>query len=172
MTDVAAQRVAEFEATVREHDDALRGFAYRLVGRDLDDVMQVAYLAAFRALPSFRHDSSVSTWLHRIVYTTALNHVRANRRRLHRDNWSGRRAAATDLATAVSDRLDIARALGQLPVEQRSALLLVDGQGFSYDEAAAVLGVAAGTIASRLSRARAHVRAVLDIGKDDDGSTT
>jgi RNA polymerase sigma-70 factor (ECF subfamily) len=62
-------------------------------------------------------------------------------------------------------RTDLARALAALPVDQRVVVLLVDAEGLDYDTAAAVLGVAAGTIASRLSRARAALRNALSEGE-------
>ena len=161
VTERPAQRVAAFEAVIRAQDAQLRGFAQRLVGGDVDDVMQVAYLAAFRAMPSFRGDASMSSWLHRIGYTTALNQVRTSGRRRRHDEFGAVAEIGGDMAAGVSGRVDLSRALAQLPIDQCAALLLVDGQGFSYDEAAVVLGVNAGTVASRLSRARAQVRVLL-----------
>ena len=59
------------------------------------------------------------------------------------------------------ERLDLAAALASLPPELRAVVLLVDAEGLSYAEAAVVLGTPAGTVASRLNRARAHLQAVL-----------
>eukprot|EP01041_Mallomonas_annulata_P033477 gene33477-56107_t len=77
----AAAAVAEFEELLRDNDRRLRALAYRIVGSDVDDVLQQAYLKAFLQRSTFRGDSSVATWLHRIVYTTALDHLRATGRR-------------------------------------------------------------------------------------------
>ena len=169
MTASSEQRVAAFEAVLRDQDGQLRAFAYRLVGADVDDVLQVAYLSAFRAMPTFRGDSSLSSWMHRIVYTTAMNHARGNRRQRRHDQFGAVGEIGGDFAAGISTRLDLAKALSQLPGDQRAALLLVDGQGFSYDDAAEVLGVNAGTIASRLNRARVRVRALLDEGEQGRG---
>jgi RNA polymerase sigma-70 factor (ECF subfamily) len=166
VTEISADRVGAFEAMVREHDAVLRRFAYRLVGRDVEDVLQSAYLSAFRALPAFRAESSVSTWLHRIVFAAAMNHHRSNRRRFRRDVLGAVGEFGDDFSADSTSRVDQARAVHRLPIDQRAALLLVDGQGFSYAEAARVLGVAAGTVASRLSRARAQVRESIAVGKD------
>jgi RNA polymerase sigma-70 factor, ECF subfamily len=152
--------VAGFVSALQEHDSVLRAFAYRLVAADVDDVLQAAYLAAFRALPGFRGDSSLLTWLHRIVYTTALNHLRSVRRQ--RQDESPKEVGETaDVAESTAVRVDLARALEALAIDQRAVLLLVDGAGYSYSEAATVLGVEVGTIASRLSRARRNVRMAL-----------
>lgn len=166
VTELSADRVGAFEATIREHDTVLRRFAYRLVGRDVEDVLQSAYLSAFRALPAFRGDSSMSTWLHQIVFATAMNHHRSSRRRSRSDVLGAVGESGGDFSVDSSSRIDLERAVDRLPIDQRAALLLVDGQGFSYIDAARVLGVAAGTVASRLSRARAQIRESIEIGKD------
>jgi RNA polymerase sigma-70 factor (ECF subfamily) len=163
----AAAAVSEFEALLRANDRRLRALAYRMVGSDVDDVLQQAYLKAFLQRSTFRGDSSVATWLHRIVYTTALDHLRTADRRDRRDRLQ-LRSAGTDLVRDTSDdvvdRMALEAALDELPVDQRAVLVLVDAQGMSYDDAAAVLDVAPGTIASRLSRARSAVRARLTDG--------
>jgi RNA polymerase sigma-70 factor (ECF subfamily) len=71
---------------------------------------------------------------------------------------------AGDPARVAAQRADLARALDSLPPDQRAAVLLVDAEGLDYADAAEVLGVAPGTIASRLSRARATLRRALDEG--------
>lgn len=159
----SGRTVAEFEALLRSHDSSVRPVAYRIVGGDVDDVLQQAYMKAFRRWSGFRGESSFGTWLHRIVYTTSLDHLRAARRRqlLHLRLASDHRSDATP---ARVEHLDLERALAKLPVDQRVALLLVDGQGFGYDDAATVLKVAPGTIASRLNRARAAMRTELSKG--------
>ena len=161
-------RVARFEAVLAEHDAGLRAFVYRLVGSDVDDVLQDAYLAAFRALPAFRGEAALRTWLHRIAYTTALNALRSRSRRLQRDDRNVLAGGVDEAATA-AHRVDLERALAKLTVEARSVLILVDAQGFSYDEVAQVLGVAAGTVASRLHRARERVRAAMQEGERAHG---
>ena len=163
----SAERVAAFEAMVRSHDASLRRFGFRLVGGDIDDVLQTAYLAAFRAMDEFRGESSSGTWLHRIVYTSALNHLRSRRRSMRREELAAGTTLGSDVAGDVSARVDLARVVDALPVDQRAVLVLVDGQGFSYEEASVVLGVGVGTIASRLSRARTRVRSEWIMGGKD-----
>ena len=160
----AAAAVAEFEELLRANDRRLRALAYRIVGSDVDDVLQQAYLKAFLQRSTFRGEASVGTWLHRIVYTTALDHLRAAGRRDRVQERSAGSDRMRDASDEVVDRLALEAALDELPVDQRAALVLVDAQGMSYDDAAAVLDVAPGTIASRLSRARSAVRARLSDG--------
>jgi len=152
----------EFEGLLRVHDRAVRTMAYRLVGGDVDDVLQQAYLKAFEQRGSFRGDSSPSTWLHTIVYRTAIDHLRAGDRREANKHRVAAAASIADVTGAVDDRMAVDEALAQLSVDQRVILLLVDGQDMTYDDAAAVLGVANGTIASRIHRARAAIRSALE----------
>ena len=154
--------VAEFEELLRSHDRSVRGVAYRLVGDDVDDVLQVAYLKAFEQRNSFRGDSSLRTWLYTIVYRTALDHLRSGRRRAASQQRAATSTIIADRAEEVADRMAVSAALADLPVDQRVILLLIDGQDMSYDDAATVLGVANGTIASRVHRARAAIRAALE----------
>lgn len=150
-----------FGRFIREHDEKLRGVAWSVV-RDqhqTDDVMQAAYEKAFRALPSFDGRSSLSTWLYSIVYRTALDHVRFESRRRHDDVDSLRNVGRLDgdAASIGNDRLEFEAVMEQLSPEERAALMLVAGQGYSYDEAAEMLGEARGTIAARVSRARSRL---------------
>lgn len=150
-----------FLALIREHDLRHRRLAYRLLGdRDrMDDVLQDAYARAFRALPRFRGGSAVSTWLYRIVYNACLDDLRRSgaRREVSLDEWRETRGRADD----VEQRLDLEAALAALPLDLRAVVLLVDAEELSYGEAAEILGVPAGTIASRLSRARDALRGAL-----------
>lgn len=150
-----------FSAFIREHDRQLRGVAWAVVRNDhqTDDIMQAAYEKAFRALPDFDGRSSLNTWLHSIVYRTALDHVRYEGRRRHDDVDSLRNEgqAGSDAASIGTDRLELEAVMEQLSPEERAALMLVAGQGYSYDEAAEMLGEARGTVAARVSRARSRL---------------
>ncbi|MDO8364730.1 MAG: RNA polymerase sigma factor [Actinomycetota bacterium] len=157
-------RAAEFEALLREHDRSVRFVATRIVGGDVDDVLQAAYLKAFRRWSTFRGEAAFGTWLHTIVYRTAIDHVRTTRRRALLHVRSAARDTALSTDEAVGDRLAVEAALARLSVAQRAAVLLVDAQGMSYDEAAVVLGVASGTIASRVHRAHLAMRETLERG--------
>jgi RNA polymerase sigma-70 factor (ECF subfamily) len=151
-----------FAALVRLHDRMLRALAYRLLGdrQLMDDVLQDAYVKAFRALPRFRAESSVATWLYRIVYNACQDELRRARR--SREEPLGEElGSAADPADAVAQS-DVAAALAGLTPQDRAAVLLVDALGSSYDDAAEVLGVPRGTVASRLNRARPALRAALE----------
>jgi RNA polymerase sigma-70 factor (ECF subfamily) len=150
----------DFAKLVREHDANLRALAFRLLGdRDrMDDALQEAYLRAYRALPRFRGDSAVATWLYRITYNACLDELARTPQVVALDRVRER----ADPRPGAAESVELADALASLPAADRAAVLLVDAQGFDYRSAAEVLGVPEGTIASRLSRARAHLRRLLD----------
>ena len=149
-----------FIELVKRDDVSHRRLAFRLLGDGdrMDDVLQEAYVRAFRALPRFRGDSSLETWLYRIVYNACVDDLRRHREHETLEEWDERLVAAP---TEPEERLDLAAALASLPPELRAVVLLVDAEGLSYAEAADVLGAPAGTIASRLNRARSHLQALL-----------
>lgn len=156
-----------FTALVRAHDDRLRGLAYKLLGDPdrMDDALQEAYLRAFVSLPRFRGEAAVGSWLYRIVYNACIDELRRGNRRPEPVDtsdaaWDGP-ASRPDPESVVSAADATVRALASLPVDQRVAVVLVDGEGFDNLTAARILGVAPGTVASRLARARARLRRVI-----------
>jgi RNA polymerase sigma-70 factor, ECF subfamily len=149
------------------HRDRLWAVAVRTLGNpeEAADALQDAMIAAFQRADSFRGDSAVTTWLHRIVVNAALDRMR---RRAARPARACQDEEALDaLATGgqsladPSDRsdtaIDVRAALQQLVPEQRAALVLVDMLGYSVGDAAEVLGVPEGTLKSRAARGRARL---------------
>lgn len=151
---------AAFSHLVRRHDDKMRGVVWRLVqSRDeMDDILQDAYLKAWRAIADFRGDAAFSSWLYRIVHTTTLDAVKrtARRRIVPLDDVA--EPMVGDSTNRVADAFALQNALADLPPDQLAVVALVDGQGESYDDVAELLGISAGTVGSRLSRARAQLR--------------
>jgi RNA polymerase sigma-70 factor, ECF subfamily len=154
-----------FAAVVRVYDRRLRGLAYRLLGdRDrMDDALQEAYVRAFRALPRFRGDARLSTWLFRITYNACLDELARGRKAAHAplDELAGQASELPEPGDVLGARSELAAALASLSPEERAVVLLVDAEGFDYADAAGVLGVPVGTVASRLNRARTALRATL-----------
>ena len=164
-----------FSQIVNSCDRQLRTLAYRLLGdaHQMDDVLQEAYLKAYRAFPSFRNDSAPSTWLYRITYNVCMDHLRKHGRleshggsasidALAENGFEPR--SAENLESTVHARAELADALSALPPDHRAAVLLVDAFGHDYATAASIMRVAPGTVASRLSRARATLRTHLANG--------
>ena len=162
-----------FAELFRRHRDRLWAIALRTVGdrEEAADALQDALLSAHRAAATFRGDSAVTTWLHRIVVNACLDRIRRRQARPTVPLPDGQRpaesggyhgaeptAAAPDHDTA----LVVRQALANLPAEQRAALILVDVQGYPVAEAAVILGVAEGTVKSRCARGRAKLAIMLD----------
>ena len=127
-----------------------------------------AMISAFRRADSFRGDSAVTTWLHRIVINACLDRLRRKAARPVAGGTDERTLDNLAAGHAVPDpssdsdtSLDVMSALRTLPPDQQAALVLVDMQGFSVDEAAAILEVPSGTVKSRCSRGRARLAPLL-----------
>ncbi|MGH8999942.1 MAG: RNA polymerase sigma factor [Acidimicrobiia bacterium] len=157
-----------FRDIVGRYDDRLRAVAARMLAGDphrIDDVMQEAYVRAYRAMPGFRGDADLGTWLYRITTTACLDELRRAKRRPDPVDLAslGREHPAPQPGPeqAVTTADLVARALSALPGDQRAAVVLVDGEGLTHDDAARVLEVPTGTLASRLARGRAALRALL-----------
>jgi RNA polymerase sigma-70 factor (ECF subfamily) len=153
-----------FAGVVDHYDHRLRALAFRLLGdRDrMDDVLQEVYVNAFRSLPRFKGDAALGTWLYRITYNACIDDLRRRPAMEAADYDDTLADSASGPAEIAVGRVDLAAALDRLPPDQRTAVLLVDAYGLDYAHAAEVLGVRAGTIGSRLSRARAVLRAALE----------
>jgi RNA polymerase sigma-70 factor (ECF subfamily) len=164
---VAAQRgdAQAFATIVRHYEYRLRVIAYRILGDAhlMEDALQDAAIKAYRALPAFRGDAALGTWLTRIVYTTCLNYLaRARREVLSIDGELPEPDAyEPDTAEVISLRSDLATALATLSPEHRAVVLLVDQEGLDYQTAGEILGCPAGTVGSRLSHARMTLRRAL-----------
>ena len=162
-----------FAELVRRHAPRLWGVALGVLGdrEEAADAVQDAFVSAYRAAGSFRGDAAVTTWLHRIVVNASLDRLRRARARptvpLDPGGDGGgpgpaeRLAAPGDAHAAVELEVDVRAALAELPEHQRAALVLVDLQDLPVAEAAAVLGVAVGTVKSRCARGRAALALLL-----------
>ncbi|WP_332460666.1 RNA polymerase sigma factor SigM [Ornithinimicrobium faecis] len=151
-----------FGELFRRHKDRMWAVALR-TARDPEiaaDAVQDGFINAFRRAGSFRGDSAVTTWLHRIVVNACLDRLR--RIKPTSDITDIDPADARDHHRSVEVRLDVREALDQLPEGQKMALVLVDMHGMSVTEAAQVLEVAEGTVKSRCARGRAAMAQLLE----------
>lgn len=159
----AAADVAAFEQLYRRHHRRVHGVIARLVGHAggrAEDLTQDAFVRAWQALPSFRFESAVSTWLHRLAANTALMELRARRSRPLQDDDEGALEALSTPDTAGHAVLgrDLERAVATLPPRARAVLVLHDVEGWKHEEIAAELGMAVGTSKAQLHRARGLLR--------------
>lgn len=127
---------------------------------DAGDALQDAMLSAHCAAATFRHGSSVSSWLHRIVLNACLDRLRRRKARPTTPLEDGD-GPVHDATAQVDTAIVVEQALMRLPVDQRAAVVAVDMQGFSVAETARMLGVAEGTVKSRCARARAKLARAL-----------
>jgi RNA polymerase sigma-70 factor (ECF subfamily) len=155
-----------FVQLMDHYDRRLRSLAYRLLDdrESAIEAMQDVYVKAFGGLPGFEGRSSVGTWLYRITYTTCLDHLERGRRHtaVYADADPPSLHLVRDPADEATLHADLAAALRSLSCEARAAVLMVDRDGYDYRTTAAVLGIPMGTLASRLSAARAALRRALE----------
>jgi RNA polymerase sigma-70 factor (ECF subfamily) len=159
--------VEGFESIVRETLPLVYGLAYRLSQshHDACDIVQETYLRAFRALPKFRGEASISTWLYRICVNTATSYFA---RRGTRDVLveptliADRVQGASEDKGNIEDREVVRQALALLPDSMRVMVVLKDVCGFSHREAADMLGISEMAAKVRLHRARARLRTILE----------
>jgi RNA polymerase sigma-70 factor (ECF subfamily) len=166
-----AGEVRAFELLVDAQLPRIRRFAraFASTEHDADDLAQDALVRVYRSLRSFRWQSAFSTWLFAVVRSAFLDAAkgRAGTRRAleeplqdhHREREGGPRP--DEALEAEEDRRRVWAALRQVPAEFRSAVVLFDIEGLTYDEVAGIEGVAVGTVKSRLHRGRAHLRTLL-----------
>jgi RNA polymerase sigma-70 factor (ECF subfamily) len=153
-----------FATLVRRHQDRLWAVALRTLGdrEEAADALQDALVSAYRKAGTFRGDAAVTTWLHRVVVNACLDRVR--RRAARPTSPLPERSELADPRddhASTETRLDVQKALSALPEHQRVALVLVDMQGLTVAQAAAVLDVAEGTVKSRCARGRAALAPLL-----------
>ncbi|MFB6676760.1 RNA polymerase sigma factor SigM [Streptomyces sp. NPDC056390] len=168
-----------FGELVRRHRDRLWAVALRTLGdrEEAADAVQDALVSAYRAAHTFRGQSAVTTWLHRITVNACLDRARKAASRKTSPVEDAERLEQLlephESAAAPAERNDLHRelfeALGTLPIDQRAALVLVDMQGYPVAEAARVLGVPTGTVKSRCARGRARLLPLVTHLRTDNG---
>jgi RNA polymerase sigma-70 factor, ECF subfamily len=159
-----------FSVIVSRHRDRLWAVAMRTTGdpEEAADALQDALISAFRRADSFRGESQVTTWLHRIVVNASLDRLRRRAARpavpLPEEEGDGLRpsdrAALADRVDHLDRRetaMEIERALAALPPDQRAAIVLVDVEGWPVEDAARMLNCPVGTVKSRCFRGRAKL---------------
>ena len=160
----AAADVPAFEALYRRHHRRIHAVIVRLVGQAgarAEDLTQETFVRAWQALPGFRFESAVATWLHRLAVNTTLMEMRARRSRPWHDGDEDGLAASASPDTVGRAMLgrDLERAVASLPPRARTVLVLHDVEGWKHEEIANELGMAVGSSKAQLHRARGLLRA-------------
>ncbi|MEE9141370.1 MAG: RNA polymerase sigma factor RpoE [Gammaproteobacteria bacterium] len=158
-----------FDVLVRKYQHKIVKLVMRYVHdpSEAQDVAQEAFLKAYRALPKFRGDSAFYTWIYRIAINTAKNYLVASRRRPleydldlqdpeQYDMHARLRESDTPegLALTAEIRRTVEKAVEQLPDDLRTAIILREMEGMSYEEIALTMQCPVGTVRSRIFRAR------------------
>lgn len=157
-----------FAEIFRRHRDRLWAVALRTTGdpEEAADGLQDALISAYRKADTYRADAAVTTWMHRIVVNACLDRLRRNASRptspLPESEAEAQRHTAThksaqDQLEHKELKIELDRALALLPTDQRAAIVLVDVEGYSVNEAAQILDCPPGTIKSRCARGRAKL---------------
>jgi len=156
--------VDAFERLYHLHAGRVYALCLRLAGEPVEarELVQDTFVHAWEALPRFRGDASLTTWLHRIAVNAMLERRRRDKRRSARvalvedeDDvesapMAGGFVAPTDVATAI----DLERAIAALPPGVRRAFVLHEVEGYTHEEVAGMTGLATGTLRAQLHRAR------------------
>jgi RNA polymerase sigma-70 factor, ECF subfamily len=158
-----------FEELYRQHSGRLYSLAVRMLGNpaDAEDLLQEIFLSAHRKLDTFRGDAALGTWLYRLAMNQLLDHVRSRAARTGQltdgldDAGLLADTSSHRLADRAINRLDLERALGELPEGCRAAFVLHDVEGLEHREVSEVLGIAEGTSKSQVHKARLRLRALL-----------
>ena len=162
---VAGDRDA-FGELFRRHRSRLWAVAVRTLSNaeDAAEALQDAMIKAYKSAGSFRGNSAVTTWLHRIVVNACLDRIRAAGRRPTVPMPDDHTAVAVDPEGdpgASALRITVHRALAELPFDQRAVLVYIDMLGYSVGEVASILKIRPGTVKSRASRARRRMAVLL-----------
>jgi len=158
-----------FEELYRAHAGRLYSLAVRMLGNqaDAEDLLQEIFLSAHRKLESFRGDAALGTWLYRLAMNQILDHVRSRAARAGQltdgldDASLLADASGHRLADRAIDRIDLERAVAELPEGCRAAFVLHDVEGLEHREVSEVLGIAEGTSKSQVHKARLKLRGLL-----------
>jgi RNA polymerase sigma-70 factor (ECF subfamily) len=156
--------VDAFERLYHLHAGRVHALCLRLAGEPMEarELVQDTFVHAWEALPRFRGESSLTTWLHRIAVNAMLERRRRERRRTARVSLAeddddvesaspgGGSVPPADVATAI----DLERAIAALPPGVRRAFVLHEVEGYSHEEVAGMTGLATGTLRAQLHRAR------------------
>ena len=160
-----------FNQLILRWERPIYALAYRTIGREEDarDVCQETFLRAFRALPAFRGQAKLSSWLYRIAINLCRDWIRRERRAAIVHPTSDvdlvELAAATGPSESIEDLVarrdlvrSIERVMARLPEEQRTAIILKEHHGMTFQEIADLMGCPLSTVKTRLYQGLASVR--------------
>ncbi|MBI3649655.1 MAG: RNA polymerase sigma factor [Acidobacteria bacterium] len=165
----AAGDAAAFEQLYHLHNRRVYSLCLRMLssGTQAEDMTQEVFLQVFRKIGSFRGDSAFTTWLHRLTVNQVLMHFRKRGVKLEHTSEEGdfTNVVETPLQStrriSMVDRLDLDKAIGELPPGYRTVFILHDVEGYEHEEISGLLKVSVGTSKSQLHKARMRLRDLL-----------
>lgn len=159
-----------FEELYQRHSNRLYSVAYRMTGSaaDADDLLQEIFLLVYRRLDTFRGEAALGTWLYRLAVNCCLDHLRSKQGKQQKATGFLEDLDVPEPAApgswrpdTVLDRMELERAISQLPPSYRAAFVLYDVEGLEHHEVGDTLGIAVGTSKSLVHKARARLRRIL-----------
>jgi RNA polymerase sigma-70 factor (ECF subfamily) len=167
---VQAGELSAFDELVRRWDRRIQGAAYRILGSEDEsrDVAQEAFLKAYRGLGTFKQEARFSSWLYQIALNLCRDRLRRRRGRmlvsleaLNEEGEAvpvGKGPSALEIVEARDLSRTVAKAMEQLPEEQREVIVLKEYEGLTFLEIAEVLGLPVSTVKTRLYRGLGQLR--------------
>ena len=166
-----------FNILLGANEQRMYAVALRICGNpeDAKDCLQDAMVRVFRAIGDFKGQSAFSTWLYRIVTNTCLDALRRRKKQnstsldaLVDEGWSPAQTGGRPEQKLERKELrnELSKAIQSLPDEMRTAIVLRDVQGCSYEEIADALNINLGTVKSRISRGREKLRGIIRNSKE------
>ncbi len=164
---------SDFETLILSCQGKAYSIAYRYLKNQEDamDALQESFIKAYRALGTFKGNSSFQTWIYRIVVNTCYDMLRKKKSRIQADSLyrndgddeyvieiPDKTKGPEDLAIDQEETIDILKILDQLPLDHKEIIILRDVEGYSYEEIVDILSINIGTVKSRISRARLRLR--------------
>ncbi len=168
-----------FGELVTLYENKILNYCYRMLGNrtDAEDATQEVFVKLYRFIGSFTGQSAFSTWLYKIAFNVCLDYLRKNKKHtsdtvsLHQQNAEGEEFLLNiedkgltpyESAQMSEAQRALALALEQLSEDQRRVVVLRDVEGLSYEEIGEVMGIAEGTVKSRINRARLALKKLLE----------
>ncbi|MBR5236548.1 MAG: sigma-70 family RNA polymerase sigma factor [Clostridia bacterium] len=170
--------IEAYEELIGAYENKIVNYCYMMLRNhaDAEDAAQEVFVKVFRFMKNFTGQSSFSTWLYKIASNVCLDFLRKKKRQsvdavsIHQTSADGEEYVMPILDTAKGPyeqaqlseaQRFLAKALNELSAEQRQVIVLRDVEGLSYEEIAEIVGVAVGTVKSRINRARQSLQKIL-----------